>query len=360
LSWQPCPKKLDFYECRHGLGYTNITTQYKGVKGSVTYFIPLQDDLELWRVSLTNTTDKPKQLGVFSYVELCLGHALVDLINQPNDQHFNNVQFHKEDNTLYATKRYWVTYSGPTVKQANKAWNKWVFFSTTLPVAGFDGYKNKFIGRWRSEQDPIAVEEGQCYNTEITAGDAVGALQNDITLAPGETVDFVVTLGVVHKNPEDELPTNDRGQLTPTSFRTRSQELVKKYTNVQNADAELAKLKAWWKDYLNRAQVNTPDPEFNLMMNVWNQYQNKTTFNFSRNASYYHGGFLFGRGYRDSCQDMLGPVMYEPEVVKERILEMGKHQFKNGSVMHCYFPILRFGSRWRAASILRKPEITPC
>ncbi len=343
LSWQPTPKKLDSYECRHGLGYTSITEEYKGIRSNITYFIPLQDDLEIWRVSLTNQTDKVRKLSIFSYVELCLGHGLVDLINQPNDKHFNDVQFHQDDNTLYATKRYWVTYSGVTVKQPNKPWNKWVFFSNTLPVTGFDGYKDTFIGKWRSEQDPIAIEEGKCFNTEITAGDAIGAIQNEITLNPGQTIDFAVVLGIVDKL--EELSTGQKGDLSEKSFRTLARPLVQKYTNVANADNELAKLKAWWKDYLQRAQVETPDPEFNLMMNVWNQYQNKTTFDFSRNASYHHGGLLFGRGYRDSCQDMLGPVMYEPENVKERILEMGRHQFKNGSVLHCFFPLTSGGER---------------
>ncbi|MDI6784338.1 MAG: hypothetical protein QME64_09630, partial [bacterium] len=83
----------------------------------------------------------------------------------------------------------------------------------------------------------------------------------------------------------------------------------------------------------------------NLMLNVWNQYQNKMTFLFSRNASYHHGGLLFGRGYRDACQDALGPVIVEPDAVKQRILEMAQNQFKNGSVMHCYFPLTGGGEQ---------------
>ena len=345
LSWQPVAKDLDFYECRHGLGYTTITTSYKGINGEITYFVPLEGDLEIWKVSLTNEGKETKSLQVFSFVEFCLGHALVDLINQPNDQHFNDVHFIKEDNTLYATKRYWVTYSDTTVKQANKAWDKWVFFSSSLPIIGFDGSKNRFIGKWRSEQNPISVEEGKSYNTEITTGNAVGSIQNEFILKAGESKSFNIVLGVVDKLEEDYLPTGEKGKLSESSYRGRAKKLVDKYTNPSNIESEFSKLKDYWKNYLSCAHVQSPDPEFNLMMNVWNQYQNKMTFIFSRNASYYHGGLLFGRGYRDSCQDMLGPVMIEPEYVRERILEMGKHQFKNGSVMHCYFPLTGGGER---------------
>ncbi|MFB3895994.1 MAG: GH36-type glycosyl hydrolase domain-containing protein [bacterium] len=339
LSYQPVGKSPAFYQCRHGLGYTIIEQEYAGIRSDICYFVPPDDELEVWRIRLTNQGKKKKHLSIFSFVELCLGHALVDLINQPNDQHFNDVRFVQEDHAIYATKRYWVTYSGPTVKQANQAWNKWVYFSSSLPVTSFEGNKNKFIGKWRSESNPIAVEQGECSNTMITAGDAVAALQNKITLVPRETIAFTILLGIVDK-PED------RGLRTPIlPARKLAKPLIRKYSNLQKVDQAFETLRRQWYFYLSHANVNTPDPEMNRALNIWNQYQNKTTFLFSRNASYYHGGLLFGRGYRDACQDAMGPVMVEPDAVKQRILEMAQNQFKNGSVMHCYFPITGGGER---------------
>ncbi|MCX7919925.1 MAG: glycosyl transferase family 36 [bacterium] len=339
LSWQPVCKPPVFYQCRHGLGYTIIEQEYAHIRSTVCYFVPLEDELEVWHIRLINRGNKPRNLSIFSFVELCLGHALVDLINQPNDQHFNDVRFVQEDNAIYATKRYWVTYSGPTVKQANQAWNKWVYFSSSLPVIGFDGSRNKFIGPWRSESNPLAIEQGKCSNTMITAGDAVAALQNNISLAPKEELEFTIILGVVDKP-------HDRGLRTPVEpARKLAKPFIKKYADSLNIDKEFNQLRKYWDWYLSHAQVATPDPQMNLALNIWNQYQNKITFLFSRNASYYHGGLLFGRGYRDACQDALGPVMVEPDAVKQRILEMAQNQFKNGSVMHCYFPITGGGER---------------
>ena len=149
------------------------------------------DDLEIWRVSIENKSLKTRTFDVFSYVELCLGHALVDLINQPNDQHFNLVSYDEDNEIIFATKNYWVTYRGATVKQPNQAWDKCVYFASSLPVKGFDGKKDAFIGPWRSESDPAAVEEGCCRNTEITAGDACAALQSKIKIKAGETLAVV-------------------------------------------------------------------------------------------------------------------------------------------------------------------------
>src|SRR5512135_2132207 len=41
LTYQPLRVKPDFFECRHGLGYTSITSKYNGVKSSITYFVPV-------------------------------------------------------------------------------------------------------------------------------------------------------------------------------------------------------------------------------------------------------------------------------------------------------------------------------
>jgi cellobiose phosphorylase len=328
-TWQPVAKTLDHYECRHGLYYSRISTQYKGLTAEVLYFVPLQDDLEIWRVKLQNQSAQPKKLDIFAFVELCLGHALVDLINQPNDQHFNDVFFDQNQQILFASKRYWVRYSGPTVEQANDAWDKYVFMSASLPIKGWDGSKNLFIGRWRSEENPETVEIGKCFNSEITAGDAVGAIQMELDLEAGESKDFAILLGVV---PRDD-------------HRSAAETIVSKYRRLGTIDAQYETLRAEWSDYLSAVQVQTPDDNMNTMLNVWNQYQTSVTFKFSRDASYYHGGLLFGRGYRDSCQDIMGPVMTRPQWVKERIKEMSTYQFHNGSTFHLYHPGKRSGER---------------
>jgi cellobiose phosphorylase len=141
---------LDVFHCHHGIYYTRICSAYRGLESEILYFVP-SDDLEVWLVSLHNTLGDRKCLDVLAFVELCLGHALVDLINQPNDQHFNEVYFDRREEILLATKRYWVRYTGPTVRQANEEWDKVVFFASSLPVKGWDGSKDQFVGPLRSE-----------------------------------------------------------------------------------------------------------------------------------------------------------------------------------------------------------------
>lgn len=49
LSWaRIIDINYDFYECRHGQGYTKISTQYNEISGEILYFVPLDVDAEIW------------------------------------------------------------------------------------------------------------------------------------------------------------------------------------------------------------------------------------------------------------------------------------------------------------------------
>lgn len=329
LSWQPTAHTCDFYECRVGMGYQTIRTLYRDIMSEITYLVPLDDDLEIWFVKIRNESPHTKYLQVFSYVELCLGHALVDLINQPNDQHFNIAHFVHEDNAIYATKSYWVTHRGVSVAQPNQAWDRYVVFTTDLPVHSWDCLKDAFIGKWRSEQNPTGVENGVLSNTDITAGDACGALQSEVLLRPQQELEFVVLLGCVEAE----------------KHREQARRIIQKYRFPDAAKKALEGIKSWWNRYLSSVEVDTPDRDMNLVLNVWAKRQSWVTFNCNRNAGYYHGGLLFGVGIRDQCQDMLGPLLSTPNAVAERLKEVLSHQFQDGSTLHNYFKLTGQGEK---------------
>ena len=336
-TWQPTPSvPLTSFQCRHGMNYTAITTLAYGIEARITYFVT-RENMEVWRVRIRETEGRSRSLDVYSFVELALGHALVDLINQPNDKHFNEVRYLGDSQILMATKRYWVTFNSATVKQANQSWRHWAFMASTLPVAGFDGSRDRFIGPWRSEENPIAVEQGVSFNTEITAGDAIASLRSSLEIPAHGEKEFCIFMGVV--------PREGEGKAFDEKAGTAAAEIVERFRIPGRIGEEFRKLVSMRDDYLSSLQIDVPDPEMNLFINFWNQYQTKTTYQFSRDASYHPGGLLFGRGYRDSCQDALGPLFAKPGWVKERIGEMAGKQFQDGSVYHCYYPLTGGGER---------------
>ena len=331
LSWAPTiDRKYDHYEARIGQGYTIITTEYQGIKAELTYFVPRTESCEIWKVRLHNKSGRQRNIQVYAFQELMMGNALNDIINQPNDKHFTDIRFNEEQQCLEATRRYWVlNKKGATVEQPNIDWKYKVYFSMSLPVKGFDSSLDQFIGKWRSEANPIAIEQGKMGNTQITAGDPVVALQSEAMLGVGRQLDFSVFMGIASKEeerPYDKLRIND-------------------YRKHAFLDEKLNEVKAYWSNYFGHVRVDTPDESFNLMLNVWNQYQSAVTFDMARNSGYYHGGLLFGTGMRDQFQDILGMVIVEPDRVRKRMLKALQYQFAEGSTLHNFFELTGYGER---------------
>jgi cellobiose phosphorylase len=321
-TWQPVGELPEKWECAHSVNRTTWRATHAGITCEKTVFVDLNDDVELWLFRLINSTSQQVNLDVFAWVELLLGHALNDLINQPNDKHFSDVHFDRECQALVASRRYWVRQRGASVKQENQAWDRVVWFAASRPVASFDGSLDAFIGPWRSESNPIAVERGRCSDTEITAGDPCAALHMEIALGAGEETELAIQLGV---GPKAEAT-------------TRIPELVARFRNLGNVRASFQRVIEDADDHLNAVQVQTPDADLDRMVNVWHQAQARVTFLHGRDAGYYHGGLLFGRGFRDSCQDLLGPIIAKPEWARARIQEMAARQFADGHCPHLYYP----------------------
>jgi len=216
-----------------------------------------------------------------------------------------------------------------SVVQPNIDWKYRLYFTHTLPVTGFDGSLDKFIGRWRSEANPVAIETGTMGNTEITAGDPVAALQSKLALGANASADFATILAIIPKEQERPFEFVQWNELKKT----------------ETIGAKLLAVRRQWDEYLRHVKVNTPDEKMNAMMNVWNQYQCAVTFDMARNSGYYHGGLLFGTGMRDQFQDILGMVIAAPDRVRARLLNALRFQFRDGSTLHNFFKMTDSGER---------------
>lgn len=305
-TWQPVMKDLDFYETRHGLGYTVIKSSYQGIETEITYYIPEGKKYETWHGTITNKSGKARKLKIFSYMEFSYYNATVDV----NAEWARYYMTGKCEDGIIVFDPSSETLSGENI---------YGFFGTSLETDGFDCWRDAFIGPYRNEQAPIAVERGYCGNTNINADHVCAALSSSIDLNDGESREFVYTIGTA----------SDKSDIKG---------MVLKATDLKAAPVELAKIKKSWAEHLDFCHVNTPDEEINTFLNIWHQYQCKMTFNWSRFISYYERGVDRGWGFRDSMQDILGVVHAMPENVKERIKTLLKIQGQNGNARCVYYP----------------------
>ncbi len=314
FAGKPRGQKAYGYECRHGMGYTRIASSYRGIKTDATYFVPLNENLEVWKFTIKNTSGSTRHLSVFTYVEFCLWNAVMDMTDF---QYTLNIARTKaEGNAIYHVTGYW-----PKIGDT-----RFSYLASSEKVSGFDGDREAFIGPYRSESDPIVVETGKSADSKAAGGNPIGSLWNEVTLKKGQEKTIVFILGIGYDMKD-------------------AARFIKKYSDTARADEEFKKLKTYWEEYFTRYVADTPDKEVDLMVNTWNQYQCRTTFNWSRSASYYEAGIGRGMGFRDSNQDTLGVVHAIPERVKLRIKELAANQFENGSSYHQFFPLTKKGER---------------
>lgn len=306
-GWQPIMRQPDEWECRHGMGYTTISSSYESIKTSATYFVPVDDDVEVWSMSFTNTGSAARELKITPYVEFSLFNASDEYAAYFNLRFFNDADFNPDMNAiLYFQHFTWMELGR-------------VFMSASEKITGYTVDRRQFLGRYADESDPQVIRSGKDHNEPVRGADCVGAPSFVLTLQPGETRRVNVVIGVDNQSLD------------------KAKKLIQKYTNFVQSDAELARVKAHWDSVLSNLSVNTPNETINRMVNIWNPYQCKVTFDWSRWASYYHTGTYRGVGFRDTSQDSLGTLHTFPSLVKDKIHLLAKNMFEDGHSYHCFF-----------------------
>ena len=323
-SWSPVKKDLDFYECRHGLGYTTITGERNGLSVSQTAFVPLKYNGEVNKITVKNNSDAKKNFKLFSFVEFCLWNAQDDSTNFQRT--FSLAEMEIEGSTIYHKTEY------------RERRNHYAFFSVNAPICGFDTDRDTFIGMYNGFDNPQCVLDGKSANSVASGWSPIASHCLDITLEAGEEKSFVFILGYVENDNDKKWDALD------VINKDKAHAMIDALSTVEAVDKAFEENKKYWNDLLSVYHVESSDDKLNRMVNIWNQYQCMVTFNMSRSTSYFESGIGRGMGFRDSNQDLLGFVHQIPERARERILDIAATQFKDGSAYHQYQPLTKKGN----------------
>ena len=314
-SWQPVGKPLDQYQttCRHGTAYTTIQSHYAGIASETTYFVPLDQKFEYWRTKITNESDRPRQLSLFTFCEFT--NQWITTQDQVNLQY--SLFIVRGELTPDGLLRIAIHDNLPSNDEAvnlnDTPFKCWMTLAG-VSLEGYDTSREAFIGPYRAYHNPLAVENGHCTNSNAFGDNSCGSLQTDLTLQPGESRELLVMLGI--------------GEA-----RTIGKSTVNEFGSLACAEAELQKLKDHWHAMLGSLVVETPDPDLNHTINVWGLYNCLITFAWSRAASLVYNGERDGLGFRDSVQDLLGVTAAIPEQARQRLELMLTGQVANGGAI---------------------------
>ncbi len=258
--------------------------------------------MELWDVALKNNADRPRRLSVYSYLEFSFHQ--IDMDNQ-------NFQM-----SLYASGS---SYADGVIEcdlYYEELGYQW--FTSNFAPDGFDCLRDSFLGTYRDEANPIAVEKGACSGSFEKTGNHCAVLQKKLVLNPGEDTRLTFMLGEGRR--QDAAP------------------LRAKYSDPVNVDKAFADLAAFWEEKMHRQQVNTPNQGMNTSLNIWNLYQSEVNIMFSRFASFIEVGGRTGLGFRDTSQDAMTIAHSNPQKCRQRIIELCRGLTQEGYGLHLFQP----------------------
>ena len=238
-TWQPTRTHLDAYECRHGLGYTAIASQYAGIVSKSRYFVPLGENLEVWELALTNTRADTAELSIFSAVEFCLWDANDDASNFQRNYSIGEVEI--VDEVIYHKSEY------------RERRDHFAFFACSAPLAGFDTQREAFLGPYRGWDAPLAVERGVAGNSLALGWQPVGVHQVKVTLQPGQTEKIIFLLGYQ----ENEVSQKFDPPASQTINKAKVKPIIAKYLQPAIIEEAFLDLRRYWDDLLAKFQVKS-------------------------------------------------------------------------------------------------------
>lgn len=304
ISWQPVGKPLDkaSYRCRHGLSYSVYESDYHKIKASQKMSVAMDDPVEIWDVRIKNEDDRQRALSVFSYLEFSFHHIEMDNKNFQMSMYAAGSSYEDgiiEHDLFYEEFGY-------------------QFFTADFKPDSYDCLRDSFIGPYRTETNPLAVERGYGSNSAELGNNHCGALHKRLVLAPGEEVRLIFLLG--------------------EGRRENGAKMREKYGNGEMVDQVYRQLSEFWEEKLSAQQVFTPSEGMNNMLNVWNLYQAEINIMFSRFASFIEVGGRTGLGYRDTSQDSMTVIHSNPEKCRQRMVELLRGLVSRGYGLHLFQP----------------------
>ncbi|WP_338771634.1 hypothetical protein [Massilia sp. METH4] len=307
--WSPQPGPVPAaapYEAAHGFGYSRFDHASHGLRQETLVFVPRHDPVKIVRLTVTNTSGRPRRVALYSYQQLVLGGTPADSGRHVVTEYA--AQADAAGHTILATN-----------PQAGVFADGVTFAALHAPLAQvthFTADRAAFIGRHGATNRAAGLAVPALDHATGAGLDPCAAFQAVYDLAPGQAVSCVFLLG-------------------ETQARDSALELVRRYRAEGAVQAALEQVVDFWRATLGAVRVDTPVKELDLVMNGWLMYQNLSCRIWGRSAFYQSGGAF---GFRDQLQDSSALVYARPDLARRQILLHAAHQFEEGDVLHWWHP----------------------
>ncbi len=320
----PLKDGVDFYEVRHGLGYTVITRESNKIRSEFKIFVSPDNPMEYMTLELTDLSGKNRKLDVTGYFEWACGMAFDT--HREFQRLFYDCAFDKQLNSIVINKCLW-GFPDSKGRYNNDDWPYTAFFCCSEKASSFDCDKEKFIGMYRDEKAPAGMESEELTGSCGRYCEPVAALRVKVALKANGAKKLVFGLGMAKKNGEDYKA------------------LIKSCTEAKAEEAHKKTVEKWDK-ICSAEQPETPDKAFDVMVGKWTKYQALSCRMWAKAAYYQISG---GIGYRDQLQDSHIGLETDPEITRKQILLHATKQFNQGDVLHWWLTYNGAGPRTKCS-----------
>jgi cyclic beta-1,2-glucan synthetase len=261
----------------------------------LTVFVPPQEPLGIYRLTVKNKGTRPRRLRVAPYFQIVLaGQA------EPRRRPLK-VTLDKSLDALYFENPVNAFRWGPA------------FASLSIPAERIESQRGRFFGTGRGVDRPLLVERGEPDWTQTSDDRPVAGFLGSLEIPAGEERTVVVVLGQI-------------------DTREQAAALIRKYKSTEAAQASLEETRRWWTRLVGTVRLETSSVDFDRFQN-WLKYQAVAERIWARRGFYQTSGAF---GFRDQLQDSVNLTWVDPALARKQILLHASQQFIEGDVVHWF------------------------
>lgn len=176
-GYQPTRRQPDFYKVVYAEDKVEIRRRDGGIETELDIAVSTEDNVEIRRLTLINTTDTEQQLELTSYLEVVLNTAAADLAHPAFSNLFIETEYDPATGALLASRR-------PRGADEPQHWAFHVLTSDEFSNGvEFETDRAGFIGRNRSTADPHAMAN-PLSNTAGAVLDPIFSLRCKMEVGP--------------------------------------------------------------------------------------------------------------------------------------------------------------------------------
>lgn len=314
-GWVYTQKKGMEFETVVGIGCQTIKSSYQDIAVEWRNFVPVQDSVELWSVTVANNSSEKKQISVFPFfVPDLTGYNLPPGTGSGRYDSYVRAKILKDKHAVICINQVpWLP-----VDKYNS------LMASDVTPDGYETIRSSFLGLGDNFSFPKAVIDGELSDLESEGNLLLSAMQFRMELEPGEKREINLCIGTISVDKKEHL------------------EYIDKYASAEAVALEFEKRQTENERLAESICIETPDAEMNRLINYWVKQQTAWCAHFSRG---------WGKGYRDTLQDAQGYRFMEngPELAgnrqfvkyKEILMSALTHQYADGRGTRKWSPISR-------------------